>query len=348
MKYSQNIYDCGFDSLNRYAANLYGINYALSGVIYSVYGVNYTSSVINYNSLGVNYSIYGINYTLSVINYNLSGINYNVYGVNYASSVINYNISLVNFNLSVINFDLSEINFTLRGIKFNKSILKTEVKMINSDWMPSKRGKQMEMAKVWALLIAQKQEAWKVPEEAATKLSSVIDVADKENRVPDNKRNKISTIRLKTAFKELVAVMRDIKKRYFYNPPLTNADIISLGLKPRDNTPTAVPAPTGQATANVIYLGHLQLQLRIHHVENKSIDPQANYGYRIYYGVYADSDTPPDNGTDLRESKFTRKKKVLFTFSPTEAKKTAYFCIRYENSKGEAGVWGSLFSAIIP
>jgi hypothetical protein len=44
---------------------------------------------------------------------------------------------------------------------------------------------------------------------------------------------------------KLTAHMRDIKRRYFLIPPLTEADIISLGLKPHDPHPT----PSGQPAA---------------------------------------------------------------------------------------------------
>jgi hypothetical protein len=54
------------------------------------------------------------------------------------------------------------------------------------------------------------------------------------------------------------------------------------------------------------------------------------------------------HGTELPHSRFTRRKKELFEFPLEDSGKTAYFCIRLENSKGKAGPWGPVFSAIIP
>jgi hypothetical protein len=124
--------------------------------------------------------------------------------------------------------------------------------------------------------------------------------------------------------------------------------LILLGLKPKDTTPTPVADPTGFATATVRYLQKGTLELHIRHLESTPMNAKANYGYRVYYGVYAAGETLPEMGKDLRESRFTRQKKMLFTFEPEDSGKTAYFCIRYENSKGKAGQWGQLFSAIIP
>jgi hypothetical protein len=38
---------------------------------------------------------------------------------------------------------------------------------------------------------------------------------------------------------------------------------------------------------------------------------------------------------------------MRFNF-PGDSGKTAYFCIRYENAKGDTGDWGPVFSAVIP
>jgi hypothetical protein len=83
-------------------------------------------------------------------------------------------------------------------------------------------------------------------------------------------------------------------------------------------------------------------------VDGTPSDAKANYGYRIYYGVYPTGQPVPAAGKELRESRFTRLKKELFDFEQADSGKTACFCIRYENNKGKAGLWGPVFSAVIP
>ena len=217
-----------------------------------------------------------------------------------------------------------------------------------TDWLPFNRNEQLAMGKNWFRILGTKAEAWSVPEFRVTKLSAVVNTAESENVLPAGERNPVSNARLRTAFRELTAVMRDIKKRYFYNPPLTDADLLSLGLKPKDTEPTPVADPTGMAEASIAFPGRTQLRIYIKHVGEKEKDARVNYGCRIYYGLYAADATPPATGNDLRESRFTRRKKELFTFEPKDTGKIAYFCIRYENSKGKAGPWGMLTSALIP
>ena len=131
------------------------------------------------------------------------------------------------------------------------------------------------------------------------------------------------------------------------NTNVTEEDKKSMALPVYDVIPTPVSDPVGQAEAVITYPGRTQLMLKMQHVSGTPKDDRAYYGFRIYYGV-ADTNEPPPMATQLRESKFTRRKKELFTFTPADSGKTAHFCIRYENSKGMAGPWGPIFSAVIP
>ena len=156
--------------------------------------------------------------------------------------------------------------------------------------------------------------------------------------------------------------MRELETRYFFTPPLSDADFASLDLKPKNIIMSPVLSPTGQAEADVTSrIAHLLL-LRLRPLAGTSIDSKTVHGFRIFYGIMppggatkeqAESTLkylkkPPRSGEDLPHSKFTRRKKELFEFSPADSGNTVYFCIRYENSLGESGPWGPLFEANIP
>ena len=220
--------------------------------------------------------------------------------------------------------------------------------MKNADWMPTKKEDKLTMSERWLEYGGENFEAWNIPPAAFTKLNAASLAAKNANSVPASIRNAMTNATLKTAFIELTAQMRDMKKRYFYDPPLTATDFAALGLKMKDTEPTPVADPVGLATANIKYPNAGALELHIKHLDSTPTDEKANYGFRIYFGVYAFDETPPASGKDLHESKFTRQKKMLFTFEPEQSGKIAYFAIRYENSKGKAGQWGGLISAIIP
>ena len=132
------------------------------------------------------------------------------------------------------------------------------------------------------------------------------------------------------------------------NVTVTEEDRRLMGLPQRDTIPTTVLDPSGQAEVTITFPARTQLMVHIKPVEGTQVDPRSYYGCRIYYGTYAAGSPQPANGKDLRESLFTRRKRELFTFQPEETGKIAYFCVRYENSKGKAGPWGALASGIIP
>jgi len=217
-----------------------------------------------------------------------------------------------------------------------------------SDWLPSAKSAQFEMAQNWSRIIQSKWDSWDMPESLLITFDAAIRAAEVELLIPLSERNAVTNSRMNVRFRELAAIMRDMKRRYFYDPPLTEYDLVSLGLKPKVTISTPVLDPTGQAEVTITYPGRGQLALRISHVAGTQRDARAYYGYRIYYSIYDSNETLPESGVDLRKSKFTRRKTDLFTFLPVDSGKTACFCVRYENSKGAAGPWGPMAMAIIP
>jgi hypothetical protein len=75
-------------------------------------------------------------------------------------------------------------------------------------------------------------------------------------------------------------------------------------------------------------------------------DP-ANKGFRVWYRVIAQGETPPATPEELHKSFFTKRKKDLIEFDFGDSGKTAYFAVQIEND-GKKGNWGPLASALIP
>ena len=220
------------------------------------------------------------------------------------------------------------------------------------------------MAKDWTAVLATKGAAWNVTDAEQAELAALAQDAENALTTAKNEttRTPVATAQCKAAFEMLAAKMRFIKSHFFLAPPLTPADYVSLALKPHDTTPSAVPPPSGFAEADVSYPGVGALELRCRPVAGQPpLDVRSDYGYRVYFGVMphggasAEAATgqkrelvkAPETGAELPHSQWVRRKKERFYFSG-DSGKTAWFCVRYENSKGETGPWGPLFSAVIP
>jgi hypothetical protein len=90
------------------------------------------------------------------------------------------------------------------------------------------------------------------------------------------------------------------------------ADIISLGLKPHDSTPSTSGIPTAQVTVETYLVGRHELSVRM-----------------IY------DTTNPD---DLRKSFYTKWKKDVIEFDFGDSGKTVYFAVQIKN-EGKKGHW---------
>jgi hypothetical protein len=93
-------------------------------------------------------------------------------------------------------------------------------------------------------------------------------------------------------------------------------------------------------------VGRHELEVKIVYITGSPED-KANKGYRIWYSVVAQGETPPANPEDLRKSFFTKRKKDIMEFDFGDSGKTVYFAVQVENG-GKKGPWGPLASALIP
>jgi hypothetical protein len=204
------------------------------------------------------------------------------------------------------------------------------------------------MADDWISVCTARQTDWNIPYQALTELTAYRGTAGTALETAKNEttRTPVATAKCKEAFDALTAFMRDFKRRYFLSPPLLDSDYISLGLKPRDTTPTASGTPTAQVTVETYLIGRHELGVRIIYVNGSPSDP-ANKGYRIWYSVVAPGETPPANPGELRNSFYTKRKKDVIEFEFGDSGKTAYFAVQIEN-EGKKGQWGPLVSALIP
>jgi hypothetical protein len=204
------------------------------------------------------------------------------------------------------------------------------------------------MARDWKSVMTASAAAWNIPADALTGLDALFQAAATALATARNEttRTPVANAECRAAFEALTTTMRDTKRRYFLEPPLTDADIISLGLKPRDTIHTMSGTPTAQVTIETYLVGRHELGVKHVYVTGNPADP-ANKGYRIWYSVIAPGETPPAAPEDLHTSFYTKRKKDLIEFDFGDSGKTAVFAVQIEN-EGKKGPWGPMVSALIP
>jgi hypothetical protein len=90
-----------------------------------------------------------------------------------------------------------------------------------TDWLPATQDEQLAMAINWGTILPAKETAWNMPAAEVTKLVDRCSAAEAVLAAVKNEttRMPVATAQCRTAFEALTAKMRDIKKRFFYEPP---------------------------------------------------------------------------------------------------------------------------------
>jgi hypothetical protein len=204
------------------------------------------------------------------------------------------------------------------------------------------------MARNWLAIIVANAAAWGIPAAVLTDLQALADTAEAALATAKNEttRTPVATAQCRAAFGALTGEMRDIKRRYFLVPPLTDADLIALGLKPRDTHPTPSGIPTAQVMVETYLIGRHELGVKIIYVSGSPDDP-ANKNYRVWYSVVVPGETPPADPEELNKSVSTRRMRDVIPFDFGDSGKTAYFAVQVENGE-KKGNWGPMASAVIP
>jgi hypothetical protein len=168
----------------------------------------------------------------------------------------------------------------------------------------------------------------------------------------------VDTMVKNTARATAEKVIRPFVNQYLRFPPVTDADRLAMAIPNHDAVSTPVPPPTTQVEADILLPGIHLVELKIKPLSQLAHDSTArsDYGVRIYYGILGDVTAtdkfrlaaPPASGDDLPHSVFTRKHKHEFDFPEEDRGKAVYFCLRYENSKGDAGTLGPILHGIVP
>jgi len=232
-----------------------------------------------------------------------------------------------------------------------------------TDWLPWGRTEQLAMAKNWLNILETKAPAWGIPPATVENLDNLTAAAAAAlGLAVTAARNAVINQQVRTAFGALTDCMRDIKRRCFFIPPLTEADWVSLGLRLHDTAPTHTGLPTTVVIAEISYPHKNALSLLITPVDGHSYDDRADWGFRVYFGVlpHAGDVTEemnierqylrrvPQNPEELTHSHFTHRKHDSLEFPYDNSGMRCFICIRYENGKGDAGPWGPMVSSYIP
>jgi hypothetical protein len=219
----------------------------------------------------------------------------------------------------------------------------------NDDWFPTTRAGILAMAIVWIAVCTVKRLLWGIAGVALTEFAELKDAAQAAFALVEDAstRTPVTVARCKAAFKALEDFMRDFKRRYFLCPPLTDEDLISLGLKPHDAHPTPVKPPEDGPEFSIVQMGPGVIGIVYWNGEKgkKGSKPEGVEGARVYYCV---SDVPITDQRKLPFSEWATKCPHVIRFPEAERGKWVYLALKWEIRKehGESP-WSRVRSEMI-
>ena len=218
----------------------------------------------------------------------------------------------------------------------------------NKDWWPATKQEQLEMAKKWVQELKKSGKLWGIKPEIIAEFSRLTEQAEiaLEEATNENTRTSVSMTKRDMVFDCIEKAARDMKKRFFYIPPLDESDIIALGLRLRDSILTASGTPSAQFSAETFLKGRHELGIQLVCVSGVSND-RANKSYRVYYKVLEDGEPQPSSPEELSKSFSIKKKKTVIRFDYEDSRKFACIAVQVENGD-KKGPWGPMIKAVIP
>ncbi|MDR1221465.1 MAG: hypothetical protein LBL07_01120 [Tannerella sp.] len=188
------------------------------------------------------------------------------------------------------------------------------------------------------------------PQTEATKLSSLSESFRNKLNTAENPatRTKVAIEVKNKARKELESTLRvDVKGYLTYNPAVNDDDRTAMGLPIHKTTHTRSPVaktyPDFDIDSSVIRW------LKIHFFDQgkkkSKAKPAGQRGAVIRWVISA---TPIVDIADLTNYAFDSRTPFTLEFQGHERGLTVYFCLCWENTRGERGPWSEIQSAIIP
>jgi hypothetical protein len=203
------------------------------------------------------------------------------------------------------------------------------------------------MAKRWTEVLLAKFTEWRIPEEMVLKLGELTAEAEAlQDRANSPVGTKGDAARARTAFAELAAHMRDIRRRSFFMPPLTEGDFADLGLQAPDNIRT----PHIDVSEMVDFVIHLRgiRELIVDfwiQGETHKAKPHGYDGAVIIWGIRG---TPPENPAELLNHTMASRTPHTLTFDEGDRGKTVQIALAWQNERGIIGAWSEYKSAVVP
>jgi hypothetical protein len=203
-----------------------------------------------------------------------------------------------------------------------------------------------EWQKTFAAYLEAHGPAMNIPAEGVDKLKAKRTVfEDAYAKAEEPNHGSLDTAAKNDAREDYEHTIRAFIKGYLYNPAVSDNDRRNMGI-PDHKTPShsQTPASYPEAETDSSTIRRLIIHYRDNGGKSRA-KPQGVHGAELRWMI---SDAPISDAEALLHSEFDTASPFTLNFQGHERGKTVYFCLRWENTVGEKGPWGEIYSAIVP
>jgi hypothetical protein len=187
-----------------------------------------------------------------------------------------------------------------------------------------------------------------VTEQQASSLQAATMAVDVAHMKAENKdtRTKIDVFNRTEAIKEAHVVFRKvINICVANNPSALPADYVALSVPhPAHHAPLPAPATYPDFTVDSSVLRRLSVVFHDHGSEKRG-KPHGVSGAVVRWAML---DTPPAGVEDLTSSALDSASPYTLDFTEAQRGRRVYFCLAWQNPKGEKGPWSEIVGAVVP
>jgi hypothetical protein len=143
------------------------------------------------------------------------------------------------------------------------------------------------------------------------------------------------------------AIQSAVKEYLMYNHLVTDADRDNLGIPIHKTTRTPSPIADTYPDYDIDSgtIRRLTVQFYDQGQKKSKAKPAGQHGAEIRWAIL---ESPPKKIDDLVHSSFDTRTPFTLEFDEDQRGKTVYFCLCWENTRGEKGPWSEIVNAIIP
>jgi hypothetical protein len=159
-------------------------------------------------------------------------------------------------------------------------------------------------------------------------------------------RTKVITNEKNAAGKSYQPLLSMLIKGLRVNPRLTEDQKIELGLFDYDTTPSTPGEIRSWPVATITPVGAGVLKIEwVDSITGKRGKSRYIHGAEIRSGIFT---TPPKSVDEIPQSTFATRTPHVIEYDQSLRGQTVYFCFRWEDTRGNKGLWSEIISAIIP